>query len=67
MIKVTSIKLNGDNTAEISAFADSKAEVTGGAEFVGLPDGYTPAMSSVIITATGDIGFYTSTGIWSWI
>lgn len=67
MIKVTSLKLNTDNTADISAFADTKSEVTSSAEIVGLPTGYEPAMGSVIITAAGEIAFLKSDGTWNWV
>ena len=66
MVKVTDMKLNNlDKTAEVSLFADTKAEVAT-AEIVGLPDGYEIAMGSSVLTASGELAFMKSDGSWSW-
>lgn len=69
MIKVTSL-INTDtdsNTYKISAFADTKEEVTPEAVIVGLPAGATIEMSSSLITAKGEIAFMKSDGEWNWV
>ena len=67
MIKVTSIKMELGGYAQITAFSDTKEEVTSGMTIVGLPFGVTPSMGSSVITADGDIAFLTSDGTWNWI
>lgn len=67
MIKVTGLKAGADGTAEITAFADTKEEVTSGATIVGLPAGLVPAMGSAIITASGEVAFLKSDGSWNWV
>lgn len=69
MITVTGwSKQPGDGIKEyqIQAFADNKAEVVPGAEFVGMPDGDMQHGSSVV-TASGEVGFLKSDGTWSWV
>ena len=69
MIKVTSITNTDtdENTFKISAFADTKVEVTPSAEFVGLPRGASIEMGSSLITAAGELAFMKSDGNWNWV
>lgn len=69
MIKVTSITNtdSDEHTFKISAFADTKAEVTDDAEFVGLPAGATIEMGSSVMTASGELAFMKSDGTWNWV
>lgn len=69
MIKVTEVQ-NTDldmNSYKISAFADTKEEVTPSATIVGLPEGATIEMGSSLITASGDLAFMKSNGQWNWV
>ena len=69
MIIVQSL-VNSDsdpNSYKIKAFADTKAEVTPDAEFVGLPEGANIEPSSTVMTASGELAFRKSTGEWNWI
>lgn len=68
MVKVTSLT-NTDmekNTYKISAFADTKAEIST-ATFVGLPAGATIEMGSSVMTAAGELAFMKSDGTWNWV
>ena len=67
MVKLTSIKTEYGGKAEITAFADAKAEVVEGMSIVGMPYGITPSMGSSVITADGDVAFLKSDGTWNWI
>ena len=69
MIKVTSITNTDtdENTFKISAFADTKVEVTPSAKFVGLPSGASIEMGSSLITAAGELAFMKSDGNWNWV
>ena len=67
MIKLTGLKAGMDNTAEITAFADTKSEVTSGMTIVGLPEGVIPSIGSAIITASGEVAFLKSDGTWNWV
>lgn len=68
MIKVTSMKLNtNDKTALVSLFADTASEVSGSAQIVGLPTGYTIEAGSTVITASAEVAFMQSTGAWNWV
>lgn len=69
MIKVTSLTNTDtdENTFKISAFADTKVEVTPSAEFVGLPSGASIEMGSSLITAAGELAFMKSDGNWNWV
>lgn len=70
MIRVTSLKKDvgtDDNSVIISAFADSKTEVTSSATFVGLPKDAKIGQSSTVITASGEIAFRKSDGTWNWV
>ena len=68
MVKVTSITLNPqDKTADVSLFSDTKAEVTSSAEISGLPDGYSIAQGSSVMTASGELAFMKSDGTWNWV
>lgn len=71
MIIVTSIDVkkyeNGHpRAAIISASADSKASVTSGEEFVGLPEGCEILLGSTIYTAALDVAVMQSNGTWKW-
>ena len=68
MVKVTDLKLNHtDKTAQASLFADTKGEVTSSAEIVGLPEGYTLAAGSSVLTASGELAFVKSDGTFNWV
>ena len=69
MIKVTNLTNtdSDENTFKISAFADTKAEVTDSAEFVGLPVGAKIEMGSSVMTASGELAFMKSDGTWNWV
>ena len=70
MIRVTSLKKDvgaDDNKVIISAFADSKEEVTSSATFVGLPKNAQIGQSSTVITASGELAFMKSNGTWNWV
>lgn len=69
MIRVTS-RTNTDlnpNSWLISAFSDTKAEVTPTAEIVGLPSNATIEQGSSLVTADGDVAFMKSDGSWNWV
>ena len=69
MIKVKgNISLNpSTKEADVSLFADTKAEVTSDAEIPDIPAGYTIAMGSSVVTASGDFAYMKSTGDWNWL
>ena len=70
MIKVSSVTLNPDTMeAEVSLFADTKAEVDTAAttDIIGFPINYTIAFGSSVMTADGDMAFMKSTGLWNWV
>ena len=70
MIKVTEVVLNPNTmTAEVSLFADTKAEVgtTAVSDISGMPEGYTIAQASSVITASGELAFMKSDGTWNWL
>lgn len=68
MILVQECSLNpGTNEAKISAFADTKEEVTEDATFVGLPKDVTIAPGSMILTANADVAFRRSDSTWNWV
>ena len=69
MIRVQSMTNtdSDENTFKISAFADTKSEVTSSAEFVGLPEGATIEMGSTVMTAAGELAFMKSNGTWNWV
>jgi len=67
MIKLTGLKAGIGNQAEITAFADTKSEVTSRATITGMPEGLVPAMGSAIITAGGEVAFLKSDGTWNWV
>lgn len=58
---------NGNIVAEkVEAIADTKAEVTGGGQFVGLPENCTVDFGSTVCTASFELGFMQSNGVWKW-
>ncbi len=73
MIKVEEItkivrRTNGEiASVKISAFADTKSEVTANAHYEGLPEGASIMFGSSIMTAEGDVGFMKSNGSWNWL
>ena len=57
-------------TYKISAFADTKAEVSSAtfADYIGLPSDVTDIeIESDIMTADGDFAFMKSNGQWNWL
>lgn len=72
MIKVDEWSNTDSNpkTYKISAFADTKAEVTSASlsDYKGLPsDAEAIEMGSDIMTASGEMAFMKSTGQWNWV
>ena len=72
MIVVSEWKNSDANptTYKISAFADTKAEVSSAtlADYIGLPSDATELeIESDIITADGDFAFMKSNGQWNWL
>lgn len=70
MIKVTSYSHQpGDESYKymVKAFADTKAEVTSEAVFVGLPEGGELAPGSLVTTAAGEQALLNSEGNWNWL
>ena len=69
MIKVQSLENTdaNDNSYKVKLFADTKDEVTSGAEIIGLPQGATIEMGSTVVTADADVAFMKSNGEWNWI
>ena len=58
------------HTYKIVAFADTKAEVATTAikDYIGIPSSVTNIeMSSIMITADGDVAFMKSDGDWNWV
>lgn len=56
-------------TYKISAFADTKAEVSSASlsDYIGLPSDATAIeMGSDILTAAGELAFMKSDGTWNW-
>jgi hypothetical protein len=68
MIRVLSVDYldEGKKQAKVFMEADTKAEVTDGAEFIGMPKGYTPAPFSRIFTASKELAIMQSDGTWVW-
>lgn len=67
MITLTGMKQGANNSAQITAFADNKADVGGSMSIIGLPEGLTLSMGSAIFTAAGEVAFLKSDGTWNWV
>ena len=69
MIIVQDVKNTDLNTNSylISAFADTKDEVTPDAVIIGLPDNADIEPGSTLVTADGDVAFRKSDGTWNWV
>ena len=67
MIKVIDYRPNLTEKTVCVLFADTKEEVTGTLDIVGLPQGVEPDTGSVLLTASGDIAFLTSSDGWNFI
>lgn len=70
MIKVTSYTNQpGDELYKymVKAFADTKAELTDEAVFVGLPENGVLMPGSLVTTAAGEQALLDSDGTWHWI
>lgn len=69
MIKVQSLENTdaNENSYKVKLFADTKQEVTSGAEIIGLPQGATIEMGSTVVTADADVAFMKSNGEWNWV
>lgn len=66
MIIVKEVKLiESDMTADVTLFADTKAEVTDNIK-ISIPDGYKIAPGSTVMTAIGELAFRKSDDTWSW-
>ena len=57
------------HTYKIVAFADTKDEVdtTPISDYVGMPKNANVEMSSLLITADGDVAFRKSDDTWNWV
>ena len=53
--------------AQCEVYADTKGEVTEGATYIGLPEGYTIAEDSILKTASLDIAIMQTNGQWKWV
>ena len=70
MIKVTSYTNQpGDELYKymVKSFADTKAELTDEAVFVGLPENGVLMPGSLITTAAGEQALLNSEGNWNWL
>lgn len=67
MIKVLDFNPNLTDKTVCTLFADTKEEVTGTLDIVGLPSGVEPDTGSALITAAGDVAFLTSEGSWQFV
>ena len=67
MIKVIDYRPNLTDKTVCVLFADTKEEVTGTLTIDGLPQGVEPDTGSVLLTASGDIAFLTSSDGWNFI
>ena len=69
MIRCMKIEQYGKavNEAVCYLFADTKEEVVDGATIDNMPSGYTLAMGTYVITASGDIAFLNSDLEWVWV
>ena len=71
MIKVIECTNTDRNfhTYKIVAFSDTKAEVdtTPISDYVGMPKNATVEMSSLLITADGDVAWRKSDDTWNWM
>lgn len=66
-VKVTNLKVGLGNKADVTLFADTKADVTDEMVVIGLPEGIEPAFGSSVITANGEVAFLKSDGTWNWV
>lgn len=71
MIKVEELRNTDEKSTTylISAFADTKAEVQSAAlsDYKGLPsDAIAIEMGSDVMTASGELAFMQSNGVWKW-
>ena len=67
MIKVLDFNPNLTDKTVCTLFADTKEEVTGTLDIVGLPAGVEPDTGSALITAAGDVALLDSEGTWNFI
>lgn len=67
MIKVIDYRPNLTNKTVCVLFADTKEEVSGILTIEGLPQGVEPDTGSILLTASGDIAFLTSSDGWNFI
>lgn len=67
-VRVTDMKLDPvKKEATVSLFADARGDVSPSMTVDGLPDGYTVAQGSSVLTASAEIAFMKSDGTWSWV
>ena len=57
----------GANDYQVSLFADSKSDLSGSPEIVGMPSDGTIAVGSSVLTASGELAFMKSDGTWNWV
>ena len=68
MIKVLKLSVNSVlKEVQVELFADTQSEVTNNLTLDQIPDGYSIAQGSSVITASADFAFRKSDGTWSWI
>lgn len=68
MIKVSSIDYLDEATKQAKVFieSDTKSEVTPSAEILGMPEGYTIAPFSKLLTTSKELAVMKSDGTWNW-
>lgn len=67
-VRVTDMKLDPvKKEAQVSLFADARGDVSPSMTVDGLPDGYTVAQGSSVLTASAEIAFMKSDGTWNWV
>lgn len=68
MIKVSSIDYLDEATKQAKVFieSDTKSEVTAGATIIGMPEGYTVAPFSKLMTTNKELAIMKSDGNWNW-
>ena len=67
MIKVLKLEPNLNEKTLCTLYADTKDEVTGTLDIIGLPDGVTPDTGSTIVTSKFEIAVLDSEGTWNWL
>ena len=67
MIKALDFNPNLKPLTICTLFADTKEEVTGDFDIIGLPANMRPDAGSILLTASGDVALLDSEGTWNFI